>query len=94
MFNIFKKTVSKPLSKLIEIQKETKVETTDELECLEVWMVSWTAVNGEFSSDKQKTVRAFTSKNDAEKFANMLKEGFKLARSSWLARQISVYKES
>lgn len=65
--NIFKK---------IFIPSGEKVE----LKAYETWFVRWTTRHGEYFSDTKDTMEVFTSKEDAELFADQLKAAFKLIK--------------
>jgi len=51
-----------------------------ELASYENWSVRWLSRNGQYIGDTQKEAEFFTSKEDAEMFANELKEAFKLIK--------------
>lgn len=65
----------KIVSKLNSIFKLHKVK---DAEGAKVWMVSWDARYGEFSSEKERVSKAFLNYEDAEAFADSLKEAKKL----------------
>ena len=59
------------ISKLNPISTFNKVK---DAEGAEVWLVSWRARNGAFSSDWAMATKAFLSKSDAEAFAKSLQD--------------------
>ena len=46
----------------------------------ETWQVRWTGRHGDFSSDTRPEIAAFSSHEEAEEFAEVLRESFKLLR--------------
>lgn len=52
------------------------------VEGVELWSVRWTAITGEYSSDKEPVAEFFVSKQAAEDFSKALKDAFKLTRNS------------
>lgn len=52
----------------------------EELTAYETWSVRWVSRHGEFHDDVQNEIELFTTKEDAEKFANELKKAFKLIK--------------
>lgn len=67
----------KIISKLNAIFKLSKVK---DAEGAKVWMVSWDARYGEFSGEKERVAKAFLNYEDAEAFADSLKEAKKLLK--------------
>ena len=57
----------------------------------ETWVVRWRSRHGQFHHDTQDECEIFTSKQDAEKFADQLKEAFKLRKLS-SGNRVEVYK--
>lgn len=57
-------------------KKETIIESynTKEVEGAEVWLVSWKARYGEYSSNFRRVAKAFLSEKSARDFANSLME--------------------
>lgn len=51
-----------------------------ELRSVENWSVRWYSRNGDFSNDMQKECEFFTSKEDAEHFAEQLRQAFILIK--------------
>ena len=51
---------------------------TEQVEGAKVWMVSWDARYGEYSSNFTRKAKAFFSSTDAEKFAESLRQAQKL----------------
>lgn len=60
--------IVKYITSLFEVKK------TKEVECAKVWVVSWLARWGEFSTERKRVAKAFLNKNDAEIFAKSLKD--------------------
>jgi hypothetical protein len=48
----------------------------------ESWTVRWTSRYGEYSGNTQQEAEVFTNEDDAKKFANQLREAFKLTRTT------------
>jgi hypothetical protein len=44
------------------------------------WVVRWYSRHGQFAGDTQPEAEIFTTKEDAEKYAQELREAFKLVR--------------
>ena len=72
---------------LPEKKEKPKVEVTSvpdpyvtNYDFAETWEVRWTSRHGDYSGDTKPEVAAFTSRNDAERFAIALKSAFKLIR--------------
>lgn len=61
-------------------KKETVIESynTKEVEGAEVWIVSWKARHGEYSSNFRRVAKAFLSEKSARDFAESLMEAKKL----------------
>lgn len=57
-------------------KKEVVIEdyVTKEAEGAEVWLVTWKARTGEYSSNYRIAAKAFVHKEDADRFAESLKE--------------------
>jgi len=55
-----------------------EVKETREVECAKVWMVSWDARYGFYSGDWKRVSKAFFNENDAQDFAQSLKDAQKL----------------
>ena len=55
----------------------------------ETWEVRWESRNGEYSSDVKPEIAAFTSKQEADGFANLLRESYKILRHT-SGTQVSV----
>lgn len=55
-----------------------EVKETREVECAKVWMVSWDARYGSYSGDWKRVSKAFLNENDAQDFAQSLKDAQKL----------------
>jgi hypothetical protein len=55
-----------------------EVKETREVECAKVWMVSWDARYRSFHGDWKKVSKAFLNENDAQAFAQSLKDAQKL----------------
>jgi hypothetical protein len=51
-----------------------EVKETREVECAKVWMVSWDARYGSYHGDRERVSKAFLNENDAEVFAQSLKD--------------------
>jgi hypothetical protein len=51
-------------------------------EGVEVWVVSWVARYGDYSTDTKRVYKAFLSKEDAEAFANSLYAAQRLLQST------------
>jgi hypothetical protein len=51
-----------------------------EITTFENWSVRWLSRNGQYGGDTQKEAEFFTNKDDAEKFANELRDAFKLIK--------------
>lgn len=51
-----------------------------ELVAYNSWVVRWTSRYGEYRSDENQEAEIFPSEDDANEFANQLKEAFKLLR--------------
>lgn len=66
--NWFKKLVSAPSGQTVN------------LEGLETWMVSWTSRHGVYSCDTRLQFQAFTNSEDAEHFAQSLRDAFRLVK--------------
>lgn len=52
----------------------------EEILVYESWIVKWESRKGQHSGDVDKEMEIFTSKEDAEKFAEQLRKAFKLIR--------------
>jgi hypothetical protein len=64
-------------------RKEKKLptnETTDAQSCVQLWQVRWESRWGAFNSDISPEIEAFTSKEEAEQFADSLKDAFALLK--------------
>lgn len=55
-----------------------EVKETREVECAKAWMVSWDARYGSYSGDWKRVSKAFLNQDDAEAFAQSLKDAQKL----------------
>ena len=64
--------IVKYITSLFEFKETRKVE------CAKVWMVSWDARYGSYSGDWKRVSKAFLNENDAEAFAQSLKDAQKL----------------
>ena len=51
-----------------------------ELPAVRLWYVTWTSRYGPFHHEVEKQMEAFPVKEDAEKFAEALRDAFKLIR--------------
>jgi len=54
------------------------------------WIVRWRSRNGEYSTDIKLEAEIFPSEQDAHKFAQQLKESFKLLRYSGYVTDVKV----
>lgn len=64
---------------------------TKTVDAVELWYVEWTSRYDKYCNDTQKEFEAFPSKEDAENFAESLRQAFKLIRHTSQTR-VSVYK--
>ena len=64
--------IVKYITSLFEFKETRKVE------CAKVWMVSWDARYGSYNGDWERVSKAFLNENDAEAFAQSLKDAQKL----------------
>lgn len=64
----FKKTITIPSGEKADVQ------------AYDVWHVRWTSRHGEYSHDTRPEVEAFTTQEDADRFATELKTAFRLIR--------------
>jgi hypothetical protein len=55
-------------------------EARQEITAFQTWTVRWRSQNGKYDSDGHPECEVFTSIEDATKFANQLKDAFKLLR--------------
>ena len=55
-----------------------EVKETRQVECAKVWMVSWDARYGSYSGETKRASKAFLNENDAQDFAQSLKDAQKL----------------
>ncbi len=53
---------------------------TKEIDAVELWYVRWMSRHGEYSSHIQPVVEAFTSKEQADEFANTLRAACKVLK--------------
>lgn len=63
---------------------------TVQLDGLQVWMVRWVSRYGSFNTETQKEAQAFTNEEDANHFAQALRDAFALIRHT---SQAHVYVE-
>ena len=63
--------IVKYITSLFEFKETRKVE------CAKVWMVSWDARYGSYYGDWKRVYKAFLNENDAEAFAQSLKDAQK-----------------
>jgi hypothetical protein len=73
--------------KLITTKRETEVLDS----AIETWIVEWTQRYGSFSDNTKQAFQAFLSKEDADKFADSLRQAFKLIGQT-SGNKVSVYK--
>ena len=66
--------IVKYITSLFEFKETRKVE------CAKVWMVSWNARYGSCNGDWKRVSKAFLNENDAEGFAESLKDAQKLLK--------------
>lgn len=64
--------IVKYIASLFEVKETRKVE------CAKVWMVSWDARYGSYSGDWKRVSKAFLNEDDAEAFAQSLKDAQQL----------------
>ena len=55
-----------------------EVKETRQVECAKVWMVSWDARYGSYSGEWKRVSKAFLNQDDAQAFAQSLKDAQKL----------------
>lgn len=55
-------------------------EAKQEFTVLRSWTVSWESRYGQFSGDTQKEFEVFISEEEANQFANQLKDAYKLLK--------------
>lgn len=80
---------------MIKIWNVLKGNETKELKsAMDGYKVSWTRVEGEFSSDKHRTVRFFINKEEANEFANQLRSAHKMLGNSGYLTDVEVEKEA
>jgi len=63
--------------------KKTKVPVSNdvkEIETVQLWVVSWWSRHGSYSGDVRKEYEAFTSEDEANKFAESIRNAFRLIR--------------
>lgn len=53
---------------------------TKEVDAIQLWEVRWTSRYGSYSRDTQAEMEAFPSQNQAEEFAQALRNAFKLIK--------------
>lgn len=59
-----------------------KNNKTKETDSIQLWYVRWTSRYGNFFNETESVMEAFTSKEDAEEFAESLKQAFKLIQNT------------
>lgn len=69
MFKLFFKKTEVPISNKVK-----------EVETVQLWVVTWYSRYGPYSGDVQKEYEAFTSEEEANTFAESLRNAFKLIR--------------
>ena len=69
----------KLISKINSIFEVKKVK---EVECVEIYSVSWLSRFGEFHSDTKMSYKAFLTKADAEAFAQSLEDAHRLLQNT------------
>ena len=64
----------------VKKSNSTLLERRKNFNFSETWQVRWKSRNGNYSSDTKPEVAAFTSREEAEEFAAILRESFRLLR--------------
>lgn len=57
-----------------------KSNETEHIEAVKLWYVSWVSRHGRFFDDTSKEIEAFPREEDANRFAESLRNAFKLIR--------------
>lgn len=70
----------KKLNNLIRPQRVKEI--VEEVDGAHVWVVSWDARYGDFSSDKKRVAKAFLNEDDANQFAESLEMAQKLLQNT------------
>lgn len=70
----------KKLNNLIRPQRVKEI--VEEVDGAHVWVVSWDARYGDFSSDKKRVAKAFLNEDDANQFAESLELTQKLLQNT------------
>lgn len=65
-----------------------------ELLAYESWSVRWTSRNGEYSTNTRPESEVFTSKADAQAFADALRDAFKLLKYSSPITDVNITKNN
>lgn len=65
-----------------KLEKLFKLQLVREVEDAEVYLVSWTARFGEYSSDTKRVAKAFFSYDAAKQFAESLEDAQKLLQNT------------
>ena len=71
------------ISKLNNLIRPQKVkEIVEQVDGAHVWVVSWEARYGDFSSDKKRVAKAFLNEDDANQFAESLEMAQQLLQNT------------
>lgn len=65
-----------------KLEKLFKLQLVKEVEGAEVYLVSWTARFGAYSSDTKRVAKAFFNYDDAEQFAESLEDAQRLLQNT------------
>ena len=84
-------TFIKKLNNLIRPQKVKEI--IEEVDGAHVWVVSWEATYGDFSSDRKQVAKAFLNEDDANQFKESLEMAQELLQNTNSLR-IKIEKQS
>lgn len=65
---------------------------TKEVEAIQLWKVRWQSRDGEFHANTSPEVEAFPTREEADNFADALRNAFKLLRHTGRGTGVSVSK--
>ena len=70
------------MSFISKINTLFKVEKVKDVDGAHVWVVSWNARTGDYSSDIKRVAKAFLLEDDAKQFAETLKQAQELLQNT------------
>jgi len=62
------------------LKKLFKMEQVKEVAAVKVWVIEWTSRNGSYAGNVEQQFQAFFTKDDAEMFAQSLRDAFNLIK--------------